>query len=264
MSPSDAEGMFDILTYEKGAAVVRMLEQYLGEDEFRDGIRHYLRTHAYANTETTELWDALEEASGEPVRRIMDSWIFQGGFPLISVDLVDDGGTLRLTQHRFGYAGDLGEGDDAPAPADDETTRWSVPAIFSQKTTHDGLVTFERRADRGVVDRRHPGRGRRVGAREHREHRLLPGALRPRPAGRPAHPCPERPLADRALRARRRRVGRRPGRRDRQRRLPRDARRLRRRDRPVGVATHRGLPARPRPPRRRRAAPGLPASRRAR
>ena len=144
VSPSDAEGMFDILTYEKGAAVVRMLEQYLGEDEFRDGIRHYLRTHAYANTETTELWDALEEASGEPVRRIMDSWIFQGGFPLISVDLVDDGGTLRLTQHRFGYAGDLGEGDDAPAPADDETTRWSVPAIFSQKTTHDGLVTFER------------------------------------------------------------------------------------------------------------------------
>ena len=144
VSPSEAEGMFDILTYEKGAAVVRMLEQYLGEDRFRDGIRHYLRTHAYDNTETTELWDALEEVSGEPVRRIMDSWIFQGGFPLISVDLVDDGGTLRLGQHRFGYVGDLGEGDDAPAPADDETTRWSVPAIFSQKTTHDGLVTFER------------------------------------------------------------------------------------------------------------------------
>ncbi len=120
VSPTDAEGMFDILTYEKGAAVVRMLEQYLGKDEFRAGIRHYLRDHAYGNTETTDLWDALEEATGEPVRRIMDSWIFQGGFPLVTVDLVDEGGTLRLSQERFGYAGDLGEGDDAPAPADDE------------------------------------------------------------------------------------------------------------------------------------------------
>ena len=70
--------MFDILTYEKGAAVVRMLEQYLGEDRFRQGIAEYLRRHAYGTTETTDLWDALEEVTGEPVRRIMDSWIFQG------------------------------------------------------------------------------------------------------------------------------------------------------------------------------------------
>ncbi|MCU0311297.1 MAG: M1 family metallopeptidase [Acidimicrobiales bacterium] len=144
VSPSDAEGMFDILTYEKGAAVVRMLEQYLGAEAFRDGIRHYLRTYAYGNTETTELWDALEAATGEPVRRIMDSWILQGGFPEVTVDLVDDGATLRLGQHRFGYAGDLGEGDDTPAPALDHASRWSIPVILSQKTTHDDLVTFER------------------------------------------------------------------------------------------------------------------------
>ena len=48
VSPEDAEGMFDVLTYEKGAAVVRMLEQYLGEDDFRDGIRHYLSLHQYS------------------------------------------------------------------------------------------------------------------------------------------------------------------------------------------------------------------------
>ena len=68
VSPDDAEGMFDVLTYEKGAAVVRMLEQYLGADPFRDGIRHYLTSHAYGNTETTDLWDAIEAATGEPVR----------------------------------------------------------------------------------------------------------------------------------------------------------------------------------------------------
>ena len=81
VSPADAEGMFDVLTYEKGGAVVRMLEQYLGEERFRDGIRLYLATHAYANTETTDLWDAIEEATGEPVRRIMDSLDLPGRPP---------------------------------------------------------------------------------------------------------------------------------------------------------------------------------------
>src|SRR5262249_21108656 len=140
VSPDDAEGMFDILTYEKGAAVVRMLEQYLGAEEFRDGIRLYLSKHQHGNTETTDLWDALEESSGEPVRGIMDSWIFQGGFPVIDVELVHDdlsageatgeGSILRLTQRRFGYAGDLGDGERAPA--EDEQT-WQVPLIFSMK-----------------------------------------------------------------------------------------------------------------------------------
>ncbi|MGB6058993.1 MAG: M1 family metallopeptidase, partial [Microthrixaceae bacterium] len=59
-SPADAEAMFDILTYEKGASVVRMLEQYLGAETFRSGISAYLKNHAYSTTETTDLWDALE------------------------------------------------------------------------------------------------------------------------------------------------------------------------------------------------------------
>jgi puromycin-sensitive aminopeptidase len=139
VSPEDAEGMFDVLTYEKGAAVVRMLEQYLGADTFRDGIRRYLARHQYGNTETTDLWDAIEEASGEPVRRIMDSWIFQGGFPVVDVDLVDDGGTLRLTQERFGYAGDLGGDDELEAM---RATRWSIPVILT--LAMNGVVTVEK------------------------------------------------------------------------------------------------------------------------
>src|ERR687897_279169 len=86
VSPADADGMFDVLTYEKGASVVRMLEQHLGVDRFREGIRRYMFRHQYGNTETSDLWDALEAESGEPVRRIAESWIFQGGFPEISVE----------------------------------------------------------------------------------------------------------------------------------------------------------------------------------
>ena len=70
----------------KGASVLRMLEQYLGADKFRDGIRVYLRRHEYANAETTDLWDAVEESTKEPARALMDSWIFQAGYPLISVE----------------------------------------------------------------------------------------------------------------------------------------------------------------------------------
>ncbi len=83
--PEEAEGMFDVLTYQKGAAVLRMLEQYLGAEPFRRGIVRYLNEHRFANTETTDLWDAIEAESGEPARAVMDSWIDQGGYPLVSV-----------------------------------------------------------------------------------------------------------------------------------------------------------------------------------
>jgi aminopeptidase N len=117
-SPDDASGMFDTLTYTKGGAVLRMIEQWLGPEVFRDGIRRYLAAHADANTETHDLWDALEESSGKPVRRIMDAWIFQPGYP--AIDVTRDGDAIRLTQRRF-----------APALPEDDTT-WPVPLIVRQ------------------------------------------------------------------------------------------------------------------------------------
>jgi puromycin-sensitive aminopeptidase len=120
VSPADADGMFDVLTYEKGASVVRMLEQYLGADRFRAGIRAYMARHQYGNTETSDLWDALEAETGEPVRRIAESWIFQGGFPEVSIEQ-SDGGKLRFSQRRFGYA----DGDDG--------SRWAVPLVVGHR-----------------------------------------------------------------------------------------------------------------------------------
>jgi puromycin-sensitive aminopeptidase len=98
VSPDDCRGMFDVLTYMKGCSVLRMLEQYLGAETFRDGIRLYLRRHAYGNTVTADLWAALEEVSGRPVGQIMDTWILQGGFPLVSVR---DG---QISQQPFRYS----------------------------------------------------------------------------------------------------------------------------------------------------------------
>jgi puromycin-sensitive aminopeptidase len=101
-APADCDGMFDVLTYQKGGSLLRMLEQYLGEEEFRQGISLYLKTHEYANTETGDLWDAIEKANPTvPVRELMDSWIWQPGYPLISARL--DGSDLVLNQQRFAY-----------------------------------------------------------------------------------------------------------------------------------------------------------------
>src|SRR5499427_9442803 len=85
-APKDAEAMFDVLTYEKGASVLRMLEQHLGAEVFRAGVRLYLQRHAYRNTQTEDLWNALGAASRQPIPAVLDGWIFQPGYPLLSVD----------------------------------------------------------------------------------------------------------------------------------------------------------------------------------
>ena len=125
--PEEAAGMFDVLTYEKGASVLRMLEQYLGADKFRDGIRLYLRRHEYANAETTDLWDALEDSTKEPARALMDSWIFQAGYPLISVERKTS--DLVLSQRIFRYLQD----------GDNPDRKFHVP-VFLRAGTKQGTV----------------------------------------------------------------------------------------------------------------------------
>ena len=132
VTAEDAEGMFDVLTYEKGASVVRMLQQYLGEDRFQAGIRHYLRTHAYGNTATTDLWDAIEEATGEPVRSIMDTWIYRPGHPVVSIDRDGDGDGLVLRQQRFGYRPDPAAG--VTLPIEDDR---AVPMVIRTGNSED-------------------------------------------------------------------------------------------------------------------------------
>ena len=124
-SPEEANAMFDTLTYGKGSAVLRMLEQYLGEEVFRDGIRRYLKQHSYSNTETDDLWAALEAESGEPVGDIMSGWIYQGGYPQLDVTKTADG--FRLEQRHFRF---LGEGEAS----------WQVPALYRSGTAEGRVI----------------------------------------------------------------------------------------------------------------------------
>lgn len=124
--PSEAWAMFDVLTYEKGGSVLRMMEQYLGPEMFRQGVTTYLNQHRFGNTETGDLWQALGEVSGQPIRDVMDSWVFQPGYPLVQAVFSQDR-VLTLSQKPFRYQG-AGSGT------------WQVPVVLGihqQDGTHD-------------------------------------------------------------------------------------------------------------------------------
>lgn len=97
--PDEIRTIFDAISYEKGASVLLMLHEYLGADNFRDGLRLYLKTHAYSNTDTVDLWDALEKVSKMPVKEFMGTWTSQSGYPIVTADFSSD--KPSLSQERF-------------------------------------------------------------------------------------------------------------------------------------------------------------------
>ncbi len=98
-NPEEIRTIFDNISYDKGACCIHMLEQFLGHDVFRDGLRYYLKKHSYGNTNTTDLWQALEDVSGKPVKDFMAVWIEQPGFPLVRAEVTDT--EAVLTQEQF-------------------------------------------------------------------------------------------------------------------------------------------------------------------
>jgi aminopeptidase N len=120
----------DAITYEKGAAVIRMIEAYAGADDFRTGIRKYLAAHAYGNATTAELFQAIQASSGKPIVNIGNDFTHQAGVPLIKES--DAGGVLSLTQGRFGL--------DAASKA---SRHWTVPVIaapLGQSATEQRVI----------------------------------------------------------------------------------------------------------------------------
>ena len=127
--PAEIRELFDAISYSKGGATLRMIEEYLGEETFRAGLRLYISEHQYANAQGADLWAALDRASGKPVTSIMNSWVKQTGFPILEAETRrDNGGTqVHLAQRRFLYGNLVGEGTDDP-------TVWQIPVIVRGKS----------------------------------------------------------------------------------------------------------------------------------
>ena len=121
-NPTDAARIFDEITYQKGEAFIRMLEAYLGDSPFRQGIRSYMRAHQYSNTTTADLWDDLEKVSGKPISNMASGWTEQPGFPMIKAKSSCQSGARMLTleQERFTV------NDPNPKPL-----QWHIPIAIS-------------------------------------------------------------------------------------------------------------------------------------
>ncbi len=142
-NPAQIRELFDAISYSKGGSVLRMLEDFLGPDVFQRGLHGYLSAHQYGNARTEDLWKALEEASGQPVTAIMDSWVKQMGYPVLEARSHAHEGERRvaLSQSRFLYDNLMGEGDDP--------TLWQAPVRIARAGADDRVTALmgEREAD---------------------------------------------------------------------------------------------------------------------
>ncbi len=114
-NPDEATENFDAITYEKGAAVVRMIEKYIGPAAFRRGVRRYIRRHRESNAVAADLWRALREASGQDITKVVRAFIERPGFPLLQLER--RGTKLAYRQQRF-----LAKGARRAAP-------WPIPFV---------------------------------------------------------------------------------------------------------------------------------------
>ena len=128
--PAEVSQLFDAISYSKGASVIRMLEQFLSPETFREGLRQYISANQYQNARTQDLWAALENASQQPVTSIMGTWTGQMGYPVLQVDTQSgsSGRELVLSQERFLY--DRGPGEESGETPED--TVWQIPVSLAQ------------------------------------------------------------------------------------------------------------------------------------
>lgn len=105
----EIDEIFDAISYNKGASIIRMLQSYLGAEVFQKGLMSYIKRHAYKNTTTDDLWISLAEESGEPVKELMDSWTKQKGYPVLAVTMKDSG--LEVKQSQYLSSGLPGSGE---------------------------------------------------------------------------------------------------------------------------------------------------------
>lgn len=127
--PAHIRQIFDDISYKKGGSLLRMLESYLDEARFRAGLKRYLTEHKYGNATTADLWTALENATRKPVRRMMDGWVKQTGFPIVKPEIRDS--KVLLNQERYFALGGQRSKES-----------WLIPlSIKTDKGTLDKLMT---------------------------------------------------------------------------------------------------------------------------
>ena len=130
--PAQIREIFDAISYDKGGSVLRMLENYVGIENFRKGLKHYLTLHKYSNAEGRDLWNSIGKVARKPVDAMMKTWIDQVGYPV--VDVKRNNSKLSLTQRRF-----LSDGSRA------SKNRWAIP-IHIEEGNHQNSILLKLRS----------------------------------------------------------------------------------------------------------------------
>ena len=137
--------IFDAISYSKGSCVIRMISKYLGEDVFMEGIRRYLKKHAYGNTRTEDLWESLSDASGKDVVRVADIWTKNVGYPVVSVTEDEKDSSIHVKQNRFLRTADV-------KPEEDKVLYPVLLGLRTQKGINEDLTLDGRESNFQVPD----------------------------------------------------------------------------------------------------------------
>ena len=149
--PDEIGEIFDEVSYSKGASIIRMLASHLGEKNFRNGLRHYLKKHSYRNTKTADLWHSFEKVSlghsrtgeaGQPVAQMMRNWTSKPGYPVVKISR-----NLKLSQERF-FASPISKKKTK------DKTKWIIPKLFKHNKMNYGETGFFRTVyDKELLER---------------------------------------------------------------------------------------------------------------
>ena len=126
-TPDEINEMFDGITYAKGGAILHMVESYLGEETFRQGVHNYLQAHMYGNATAEDFWSAQTANSHKPVDKIMESFIGEPGVPLLTFGKAADG-EVSVSQSRFFL-------NPKAATANTASQTWTIPVCFKTDGT---------------------------------------------------------------------------------------------------------------------------------
>ncbi|KAB5581869.1 hypothetical protein PHYPO_G00180550 [Pangasianodon hypophthalmus] len=153
-TPSEITSVFDAISYSKGASILRMLEDWIGRDNFRNGCRNYLKGFPFQNAKTSDFWNAQAEVSGHPVADVMDTWTKQMGYPVLSLTNSNtDTNTNTLTQKRFL----LDPNADPSQPSSPLGYKWTIPVKWnSLNTGKNGTELFEKGQTEVVINNYSP------------------------------------------------------------------------------------------------------------
>lgn len=133
--PDEINSLFDpSIVYAKGGRLLRMLMEYIGETDFRKGLKAYFEKHAYGNTTGDDLWQALSTASGKPIAALMNPWLTRAGFPVVEV--AQESHELQLSQKHFALD---------PAKADPDR-HWPIPLLSGRADVPSLLETASAQA----------------------------------------------------------------------------------------------------------------------